>query len=94
MATETVLAIPAYVDVTDPTKTEWVAKVAGMPGQAFAGLFASGPSFAEAREALAATVYEALKSGSEGVSAQDVTAVRILATTRKTFSVATLASGK
>lgn len=94
MATETVVVIPAYIDVTDATKTEWVAKVAGMPGQAFAGLFAFGPGFAEAREALAATVYESLKSGSEGVSAQEVTAVRILATTRKTFSVATLADDK
>ena len=90
MATETVLAIPAYIDVTDATKKEWVAKVAGMPGQAFAGLFAFGPSFAEAREALAGTIYESLKSGSEGVSAQEVTAVRILATTHKTFSVASL----
>jgi hypothetical protein len=94
MATETVLAIPAYIDVTDATKTEWVAKVAGMPGEPFAGLFAFGPSFAEARKALAATVYESLKSGSEGVAVQEVTAVRILATTRKTFSVATLAGGK
>jgi hypothetical protein len=94
MATETVLAIPAYIDVTDATKTEWVAKVVGVPGQPFAGLFAFGPSFAEARKALAGTVYESLKSGGEGVAVQEVTAVRILATTRKTFLVATLAGGK
>ncbi|MBW3615612.1 MAG: hypothetical protein KY439_09945 [Actinobacteria bacterium] len=95
MATETVLAIPAYIDVTDPTtKTEWVAKVAGMPGEAFVGLFAFGPTFADARKALAHTVYESLKSGSEGVAAQEISAVRILATTRKTFSTETLAAGQ
>ncbi len=91
MATETVVVIPAYIDVTDATKTEWVAKVAGMPGEAFVGLFAFGPSFAGARKALANTVYESLKSGSEGVAAQEVSAVRILAPTRKTFSIEALA---
>lgn len=94
METKKVLPIPAYIDVTDATKTEWVARVAGMAGEPFVGLFAFGASFATAREALARTIYESLKSGSEGVGSQGIGAVRILATTRKTFSVEALAAGE
>jgi hypothetical protein len=93
MATEKALHVHAYIDVTDATKTEWAANVVGAPGGPFVGLFAFGASFAAAREALARTVYESLKSGSEGMSAQGIGAVRILATTRKTFAVEALAGG-
>jgi hypothetical protein len=53
METKKVLPIPAYIDVTDATKTKWVARVAGMAGEPFVGLFAFGANFAAAREALA-----------------------------------------
>jgi hypothetical protein len=85
-----VLTVQAYVDVADPSKTEWVARVMAPAGAPFAGLFAFGPNFADARQALAGVVWTAVKSGAEGIKAEGVDAVRVLALTRKTFATADL----
>ena len=91
MEESSVLTVQAYVDVADPSKTEWVARVMAPSGSPFAGVFAFGPNFAAARQALAGVVWTALKGGAEGVKAEGVDAVRILALTRKTFATTDLA---
>lgn len=80
-----VVVVTAYVDVADADKSQWVARCmeAGSP---FAGLFAFGTDFRDARKALAATVWAAVCGGSTTVQPADVKGVRILALTRKTFS--------
>ena len=81
-----VLVVPAYVDVADPDKSQWVARSTAPPASPFAGLFAFGADFASARKALASTVWEAVCGGSTGLVAAEVAAVRVLALTRKTFT--------
>ena len=88
---EKVLAVPAYLDVVSGPTTEWMDKVVAPPGAPLGGLFAFGPSFADARRALAAMVWAAVTAGVEGVAASDFDAVRIFALTRKTYPVAGLA---
>lgn len=91
--TETkVLVVPAFVDVADPDKAQWVARSSAPPESPFAGLFAFGADFASARKALATTVWEAICGGSTGLTAAEVGAVRILAFTRKTFGCDELGS--
>lgn len=95
MADEKILVINAVVDVDGPDKTMWVAQVVA-DGSPFAGLFAWGDNFAGARAGLAQVVWAAVAGGAEGlasagVAAADIAAVRVLATTRKTFSATELA---
>lgn len=86
-----VLNVPAYVDIAEADKSQWVARV--LPsGSPLDGLFAFGADFRAARQALAAVVWNAVVGGAAGISAEGVEAVRILATTRKTFPVAELAT--
>ena len=87
-----VLHVPAYVDIAEADKSQWVARVLLPAGSPLAGLFAFGADFRAAREALAGVVWKAVVGGAEGLSAEGVEAVRILATTRKTFPVAALAA--
>lgn len=92
MADLEVLIVPAYIDV-DPSVTSadqrtWQA-VTPQFTQAlspFANLFAYGDSFHAARKALAQVIY--LTAQTTDFAAID--AVRILATTRKTFPAADL----
>ena len=53
---------------------------------------AFGADFRGARRALAAVVWNAVSGGAAGIAADSVEAVRVLATTRKTFPVAELAT--
>lgn len=86
-----VLNVPAYVDIAEADKSQWVARV--LPsGSPLDGLFAFGADFPGARRGLAAVVWNAVAGGAAGISAEGVEAVRVLATTRKTFSVAELAT--
>ena len=86
-----VLNVPAYVDIAEADKSQWVARV--LPsGSPLDGLFAFGADFRAARRELAAVVWNAVAGGAAGISAEGVEAVRVLATTRKTFSVAELAT--
>lgn len=90
-----VLVIPAVAD--RDAGGSWVAEVAD-PASPFAGLFAWGDSFTTARAGLAEVAWAALSGGAEGfehagVDPAAVAAVRIVATTRKTFPVARLAGG-
>lgn len=82
-----VLVVPAYVDVAEADKTEWVARAIAEPPSPFAGLFAFGPSFHDARKALAAMVWTAVSGGATGLDAAQFKAVRIMSLTRKTFAV-------
>ncbi|MFP5319489.1 MAG: hypothetical protein ACLGI2_14505 [Acidimicrobiia bacterium] len=82
----------AYVDIASADKKEWVAKTALPEGAPLAGLFAFGNGFATARKALAEVVWKAVAGGAAGIDPKGVTAVRVFATTRKTFPVSELAS--
>lgn len=84
----TVLAVTATVDIIAEDKGQWGAF--GMPGTGFEGIFAVGDSFHEARRAFAEMAALALKSGAvtlDGGDPQNVSAIRVLAITRKTFTV-------
>ena len=91
-----VLSVPAVAYVEGGEDAPWMVQVVD-PASPFAGLFAWGPSFAAARQTLAAVVWEAVAGGDEGfecagIDANAVEGIRILATTGKTFPVATLAA--
>ncbi len=86
-----VLQIPAVLDIAEPDKSQWSAQA--IPGTPFADLFGTGTNFAEARKALAEVAAVAVIHGAisiEGLNPADLTAVRILATTRKTFHLTDL----
>ncbi|MDH5615533.1 MAG: hypothetical protein OEY62_03240 [Acidimicrobiia bacterium] len=86
-----VLQVPAIIDIADDQKTQWQA--IAVPGTLFEGLFAFGDNFAEARKAFAAVIAESVAGGAvtvEDLEPADLAAVRVLATTRKTFSVTDL----
>ena len=93
MEAPSVITIPAHLDIADQSRRQWVAKVALPAGSPFAGLFAFGRDFAGARKALAAVVWDAITGGVEGVPSEGLAAVRIVALTRKTFSVKELSGG-
>jgi len=89
-----VLVVTAVADRPD-ADGQWYAQVAD-PASPFNDLFAWGPSVSDAREGLARTIWAALVSDAEcflhaGVVAERILAVRVLLTTRKTFSAANLA---
>lgn len=89
-----VLVVSAVADRPD-ADGQWYAQVTD-PASPFVDLFAWGATITAAREGLARTVWAALISDAEGfvhagLVAERVTAVRILITTRKTFSAANLA---
>ena len=84
-----VIEVMASVDRSAPgsdTDPGWVATVAAPPP--LNGVFAYGATFAEAREALAGVVWEAVKvGGALNVELGDVEAVRVFAISRKTFPI-------
>ena len=82
----------AYIDIASPDKKQWVAKAALPEGAPLAGLFAFGDGFAGARKALAEVVWNAVAGGAAGIDPAEVKAVRVFATTRKTFPVSELGS--
>ena len=89
-----VLVVTAVADRPD-ADGQWYAEVTD-PASPFVEVFAWGPSVGAARESLARTVWAALVSDAEGFAyaglvAERIHAVRILITTRKTFSAANLA---
>ncbi len=89
-----VLVVTAVADRPD-ADGQWFAQVAD-PSSPFVDLFAWGPTVAVAREGLARNVWAALTSDAKGfayagVVADRVIAVRVLVTTRKTYSAANLA---
>lgn len=93
--TQRVLQVPAIIDIADNDKTQWQA--IAVPGTLFEGLFAFGVDFAEARKAFASVVVASITGGAitvEDLNPADLAAVRVLATTRKTFPVSDLAEGE
>ena len=89
-----VLVVSAVADRPD-ADGQWFAQVTD-PASPFVDLFAWGPTLTAAREGLARTLWAALVSEAEGfagagVVAERISAVRVLITTRKTFSAAKLA---
>lgn len=83
-----VLNVAATIDIVADDKSQWGA--VGMPGTSFEGIFAVGDSFHDARRAFAEMVALALKSGTVTLDTgdpQNVSAIRVLAMTRKTFAV-------
>lgn len=62
------------------------------PGSPFLGLFAWGPTLNDARESVAVLVWADIRNRCPGlaVDPREVRGIRILATTRKTFSVEAL----
>ena len=90
MVHEGAVIVPATADVVTADKTQWVAKAAVPQGQPLAGLFGFGDTFPAARKALAEVVWAAVKGGAAGIDPAEVKAVRIFATTRKSFPVAEL----
>ena len=82
-----IVIVPAYADIAAADKSQWVARVALPEGSPLAGLFAFGENFPAARKALAEVVWNAVSGGAAGISPDGVKAVRIFATTRKTFAV-------
>jgi hypothetical protein len=85
-----VLIVTAYVDIAEADKSEWVARAIAEPPSPLAGLFAFGPSFHEARKALAGVVWAAVVGGATGLDAGQFAAVRVMSVTRKTFAVGDL----
>jgi len=86
--TAQVLQVPSIIDIADSDKTQWQA--IALPDTPFEGLFAFGDNFAEARKAFASVIAQSVAGGAvtlEGLNPADLIAVRVLATTRKTFSV-------
>ncbi len=89
MSDQGVLMVPAFVDIADADHKQWRAD--GVPGTPVDGMFAFGDDFASARKAFASMVFAAVQGGVfDGIDAADVAAVRVLATTRKTFVAADL----
>ena len=86
-----VLQVPAIIDIADADKSQWQA--IAVPGTVFEGLFAFGADFAEARKAFASMIATSVASGAvavEDLNPDELGAVRVLATTRKTFAVSDL----
>ena len=91
-----VLVVTAVADRPD-ADGQWYAQVTDAASP-FVDLFAWGPSVSAAREGLARTIWAALINEAEGFAyaglvAERIHAVRVLITTRKTFSAANLARG-
>ena len=91
-----VLVVTAVADRPD-ADGQWYAQVTDASSP-FVDLFAWGPSVSAAREGLARTIWAALVNEAEGFAyaglvAERIHAVRVLITTRKTFSAANLARG-
>ena len=89
-----VLVVSAVADRPD-ADGQWYAQVTDAASP-FVDLFAWGPSVSAAREGLARTIWAALINEAEGFAyaglvAARIHAVRVLITTRKTFSAANLA---
>lgn len=86
--TKQVLQVHANIDIANSAKTQWEATV--LPGNDLSGIFAFGNDFADARQSLASMVAQAVRSGAVtigNVDPNDLGAVRIMATTRKTFGI-------
>ena len=83
-----VFVVVATADRTAPgsdVDSGWTASADAPP--AVQGLFAFGDSFADARKNLATVIWEVIKTGGvEGVTIVDVSGIRVLCMTRKTFS--------
>ncbi len=93
--TAKIVQVHATIDVTDIADgdpTVWLARA--VDGSPFAGLYAVGDSFADARRSLAELVWLAVRHGAVDVdvTAEELAAVRVLATTHKTFAVAGFAA--
>lgn len=87
-----ILAVQATIDVIAEDKSQWGA--IGVPGTGFGGIFAVGDSFHDARRTFAEIAALAIKNGAiviDGCDPNDVAAIRVLATTRKTFAIEDLA---
>jgi hypothetical protein len=80
------LVVQAWIDRDFDTETAWVGRLLG--DAPFHGLFATGADFADARRNVARMVLEAYRAFQPGIT---VDAVRVVASTRKTFPVADLA---
>jgi len=90
---EQVLVAPAIIDIGNKEKTVWQATGCVEP---FIGIFGTGASFKEAREAFAELVAIGVKNGGievEGYAPGEIQAIRVLATTRKTFNLDDLETG-
>ncbi len=88
-----VMSVVAVADRPDRDK-QWYAEITD-PASPFVGLFAWGRTVGAAREGLAQNIWAALVSEADdyrpaGLDATVISAVRILITTRKTFSAASL----
>ena len=91
---ERVLMVPAFIDTDGEDRTTWCAHVP-FHKSPFAGLFAWGGSFTEARETLAKIVWTAFLATPQeyavvGLDPKSFDAVRIMAITRKTYPVESL----
>ena len=89
-----VLVINALADRPD-ADGQWYAQITD-PASPFVDLFAWGSTVDAARESLARTIWAALINEAEGFAyaglvAERILAVRVLITTRKTYSSANLA---
>ena len=91
MTDNNTLVVQAWADIADDTHTQWKAATVS-DNSPYAGLYAFGQSFAEAREALASLVWAAVNAGIGNHNPANIDAVRILATTRKTFPTAPMAT--
>jgi hypothetical protein len=94
MPTGKILAVPAHIDIIDADKSQWAA--IGIPGSGFGQLFAVGDTFADARRSFAEVAAVAVINGVvvvEDLEPTELGAVRVMATTRKTFLVADLDTG-
>lgn len=69
----------------------WVAEICDA-GSPLCGLFSWGLTLSEARSGLARTAWAALCDGTLGVKPDEVDAIRLLTTTRKTYRAAQLAA--
>lgn len=88
-----VLQVPATIDIADPDKSSWAATGAAAP---FEGIFSVGDSFADARRSFAEVIALSITTGTivvDGLDPNDIAAVRVLATTRKTFPLTDLNTG-
>lgn len=88
---ENVLQVSAVIDVMDHNKTEWKAEAPSIG--IFGGIYAIGATFAEARHRFAETVAMAITAGAvtiDGLDPNNVSAIRVIALTRKTFSLEAL----
>ena len=88
-----VLQVPAVIDITETDKSIWGARGLAEP---FEGIFSVGTSFAEARKAFAEVVALGVTTGGikvDGLDPAELASVRVLATTRKTFTLDELDTG-